>query len=136
MFTFLLISWSSLCICEALRSCWCLRKRLLDVSSSCNSFTFSSLFMAANLQRTEQFQQPISKDQHHIVSHNLAIELSVSCAFTLPSAVLVFPLLVPGCFCAVPPPFVAAPVFKPITYLDSVYLVSMQSLCFIYRYTV
>lgn len=49
VFTFLLISLSSSWICEALRSCWCLRKRLLAASNSCNS-----LFMAANLETSEQ----------------------------------------------------------------------------------
>lgn len=87
MFTFLLISWSSPWICEVLRSCWCLRKRLLVVSSSCNSFTFSSLFMAANLQRTEQCQHPLLLN-HIITSFFFFLLLitklwrcEVSCAF-------------------------------------------------------
>lgn len=78
MCTFLLISWSSSWICVALRSCWCLRKRLLVASKSCNSFTFSSLFMAANLQKSEQ--QPILLN----LSFFLIVKqwrCGVSCAF-------------------------------------------------------
>lgn len=54
----------------------------------------------------------------------------MKCLFTLPSAVLVFPLLVPGCFCAVPLPSAAAPAFKSKSY-DSLHFISIHRLHFI-----
>ena len=130
MFTFLLISCSSSWICEAFRSCWFLKKRLLVASSSCISFTFSSLFMAANLQRMEQCQQPVLLYTIFFYFFIWRNSKGLKCLFTLPSAVLVFPLLVPGCFCAVPLPSAAAPAFKSKSY-DSLHFTSIQRLHFI-----